>query len=221
MMEDFRRQIDRLKKTGSMSGGELTHEFSYVSALKKSLAEKGLKEIKASLAILPTDLGRILGSSFTLIGADSQSKYIESKGWTGFFQVFKSNNDLKMIELSENQMETRAGDGGEAPQELVNFYITGGYAATYEYIKNPEGGYVYNLNWFAKEREFQLTTKFMSQQEAVAIAEAVTALFNAMPNDGWAYPELVNKNIQQKYSRTILSFTNTTSYRLNSRNADI
>lgn len=188
---EFEQRLKLFKSTGSISGGELTHEFSNIDDMKKALKDKNLEKQKAELAIKPINLANILGENYKLIGANTQSKYIPDKGWTGFFQIVENQYSPIMIELSENQLETAAGDGTQRISEFTNEYIDG-EPATIEIIKLDKSGNVYNIHWSNNNRLFVLTVKNISRQEALNIAEQITDQFKKMPNEGWKEPYVLD-----------------------------
>lgn len=172
---------------GSMSGGVLTDQFSRVDDLSSRLLSKGLPSIQQGLAINPTNLQQLLGNTFVLVGADTQAKYINDLGWTGYFQIFFNNQSKQMVELSENQFDTAAGDGVQQASDFINSRVLN-YPAVFQYIKLNASSYLYEFQWFVGDRVFMLTTKNLSQQEAQSIAENITRAHLLMPNKGWKNP---------------------------------
>lgn len=187
----FERELELLKRTGSMSGGVLTHEFSRLDEMRQALEDKNLDQQKASLAIHPTTLVEILGGDYKLIGANTQSKHIPYKGWTGFFQIAEKQFTPIMVELSERQIEPQAGDGAQGISDFINDQVNG-QPATVEVIKLDKSGYVYNIDWSFGNRLFTLTTKNLSRQESLTIAERITSQFQSFPNEGWKKPYVID-----------------------------
>lgn len=184
LRDRINHDLENLRKTGSMSGGVVTDQFSRVDDLSKSLLNKGFFNIQRELAINPTNLYQFLGNGFVLIGADTQAKYITDKGWTGYFQIFSNNQKNQMIELSENQFDPAAGDGVQQASDFLNSKVLN-YPAVFQYIKLDNNSYIYEFQWFVDARVFMLTTKNFSQQDAQTIAESITQAYLSMPNKGW------------------------------------
>jgi hypothetical protein len=211
----LRENFDRLRATGSSSGGVVTHEFMMADELEKKLRKDGLAKIQASLAITPSELGAALDESFRLTGADSQGKNVSKMGWAGFFQLHKSDDGNRWVELSENQLESAVGDATVFAPELLNERVLDS-PASIESLRDKDGSWLFNLQWAAKDRVFHLTTRNMSRQEATQLAARVTQAFLAMPNDGWRTPYLLdpsNNFHQQLAAQRAASASNTTSPR--------
>jgi hypothetical protein len=177
-------QLKNLHETGSLSRGQVTHEFSLLGPMSENLQKKGLKNLLAQLAIEPSDLRAILGASYVLVGADSQGKWVEKRGAAGFFQILRNVSGNQMIELSENQLDVLGGDGTVLAPEFQNDKV-GSFPATLERLADAQGSTLHNLQWVAKDRTFHLTARNMDADEIRQLATAITRRFVAMPFDGW------------------------------------
>lgn len=180
----LREQLRNLRETGSMSGGKVTHEFSLLGPMADNLRSKGIDKLRSQLAIQPSDLGRILGPAFHLVGADVQGKLVEGLGAAGFFQIQRNPTTGQMVELSENQLDVLGGDGTVITPEFQNETI-GSFPATLERLVDRDGTPLHNLQWVAKDRTFQLTTRGMTADETRHVASAINQGFMGMPFDGW------------------------------------
>jgi hypothetical protein len=190
------RELEQFKATGSAHGGKVTTEFSNTEDLKENLEKKGIEKLKNGLAFIPIDLGLILGEKYQILGANDQGKFIDGKGWGGFFQIYKDKFSAEMVELSESQLETQVGDGVQAILEFVNYKIAG-YNATVESIRSDKGEYIFTIQWFVGERTFNLSTKNLSKQQAIEVAEKITSQFKTLPNGGWKVPYELDVNSLQ------------------------
>ncbi len=186
MRDQYMKDLDSLKKTGSLSGGVITHEFARADDLITNLLNKGISNIQYDLAIIPTNLPLLLGPEFALIGADTQAKYIENYGWTGYFQILKNKKTNQMIELSEDQYDVLNGDGAQGTSDFINSKILD-YPAVFQSIKNGMD-IIYDCDWFVGTRQFKLSTKNFSPQEMTTVAQNITLAYLAMPNKGWKKP---------------------------------
>lgn len=183
----LREQLRNLRETGSMSRGKITHEFSLMGSMSASLRRKGWEKLMSQLAIQPSDLRQVLGTSFVLVGADVQGTEIEGRGAAGFFQVLRHPTTGQLIELSENQLDVLMGDGIAFSPEFQNDRV-GQIPATLEQLADSDGAAVHNLQWAARNRTFHLTTKGLPADEVRRVAQEVTQRLVAMPFDGWRRP---------------------------------
>lgn len=182
--QHLRDQLRNLRETGSLSGGKVTHEFSLLGPMADNLRHKGIDKLRSQLAIQPSDLGRVLGPSFHLVGADVQGKWVEGLGAAGFFQIQRNPTGNQMVELSENQLDVLGGDGTVIAPEFHNDSV-GQFPATLEKVLDRDGTPLHNLQWAAKDRTFHLTTRNMTADETRQIAAGITQRLMAMPFEGW------------------------------------
>lgn len=176
------KSIENLKKTGSFSGGELTHEFSRQNDLSDALKEaSSLQNIYAKLSIYPTELNLVLDASYRVVGAVASDKYIENKGWTGLQQIYVS--EVRKVELSESQIQPEDGDAMQVFKEAMNRTIMD-YPATFERLKTKKSEPVYNVHWNVHNRNYSLSTMNLSEQETLEIAEKITNQYLSMSNNG-------------------------------------
>lgn len=180
----LRDQLRNLRETGSLSGGKVTHEFSLLGPMANNLRSQGIDKLRSQLAIQPSDLGRVLGPAFQLVGADVQGKLVEGMGAAGFFQIQRNPTTGQMVELSENQLDVLGGDGTVIAPEFQNETV-GQFPATLEHLVDRDGAPLHNLQWVAKDRTFHLTTRNMTADETRQVAAAISQRFLALPFDGW------------------------------------
>jgi hypothetical protein len=182
--EEKRQQIRNLRDKGSMSGGKVSHEFERVGVLTDHLRKNGIEKLRALLGIQPTELGTVLGGSFTLVGADATGKDVERMGRAGFFQIYRNPTTDQMVELSELQYDVLSGDGAVITPELHNDRV-GVSPATTEELADDRGATLVNVQWMSKDRAFHLTARNMPREQARQLAQSVNQGFMSMPFGGW------------------------------------
>lgn len=179
----LRAELQRLRDTGSGSGGKVTHEFASVDDAAKQLREWGLGPMVSALAITPTQLSSALGEGFALIGADTSGKEIPGRGRAAFYQVWRSGTN-QWVELAEDQLDVLGGDGSVVNVDFHNQRVAN-YPATLESLQDKDGSPLHNLQWWVKDRSFFLTARNMSKDEVIALAGRISHQMEALAHDGW------------------------------------
>lgn len=186
LREKLHAELQRLKDTGSSSGGNVTHEFASVDDAAKQLRELGLGQVLGTLAITPTSLADALGDGYALVGAEASGKEIPGRGRAAYYQVWRKGAS-QWVELAEDQLDVLGGDGAAVTIDFHNEMIDG-YPATMETLRDSQGAPLHNLQWWVKDRSFFMTTRNLGKDQALAAATRISMQLAAMPHDGWREP---------------------------------
>lgn len=183
LKERLLASLQRLKETGSLSGGKVTHEFASVDDASRQLREWGLGHLLGALAIVPTNMAAALGAGYMLVGADASGKEIPGRGRAAFYQVWRSGTN-QWVELAEDQLDALGGDGSVVNVDFHNENVST-HPATLESLYDKDGAALHNLQWWVKDRSFFMSTRNVDKAEAIALATRISRQFDSMAHDGW------------------------------------
>lgn len=162
-------RVLNLSQFGSFSKGKQTHEFEnqayYIDRLKELGGEKKLLE---QLSFTPTNLQEIIGSEYNLVGGDFSGAYIEGKGYDSIFRSYQNGD--KLLEINEYNISP---DNTQVHffKENINSYVNSS-PSTNERIENG----IYNISWISENRLFSMSSKGMTEGEALSIAQKIDSL---------------------------------------------
>lgn len=176
--DELKNDIENLRKTGSFSGGKLTHEFSKAVSARKELAKVGgIDGFVKNLSYKPINYGQALGPGFNLVGVDYAGPLVEGKGFGAGYYLYEAG--VGKVEISEMSL---GGDGGAnitIVAETVNQYI-GGKPATLEVLVGAGGERIFNVHWNANSRSYSMSTMNLEKEAAIQLAERISQLADAM-----------------------------------------
>lgn len=193
LLKQIREELENFQKYGSIGKGKTTIEFEKTQDLKEALSKKGINSLINGLAFNPTQISNIVGSEFSMIGADDQGKMIPGLGWNGFFQSFENGSTGRQIELSESQIETMLGDETEIIEEFLNAKV-GDVRASVQAMKDERGNDVYSIQWDDGDRSFTLNTKSFVKEDSLALATVILERYRLLPHKGWKIPYALDSN---------------------------
>lgn len=171
--EDLKKDIENLRKSGSFSGGRITHEFAKADAARQQLARAGGEQkFKEGLSYTPLKFEQLLGSGFRLAGADYAGALVEGRGFGAGYYLYEAAN--AKVEISETPL---GGEGGARNvmilAETVNHYITG-KPATLETLAGRRGEPIVNIHWNSNARNYSMSTMNMDREAAIQLAERIS-----------------------------------------------
>jgi len=158
-----------LSQFGSFSKGKQTHEFEnqayYADRLKELGGEKNLLN---QLSFTPTNLQEAIGSEYNLVGGDFSGVYIEGQGYDSIFRSYQNGD--KLLEINEYKVSP---DNSQVYffKENINSYVNSS-PSTNERIENG----IYNISWISKNRLYSMSSKGMTEGEALSIAQKIDSL---------------------------------------------
>lgn len=175
----LKQNFANLNSKGSYSGGRITHEFANTTALKMALVKNGgLARMIAKLNFVPTDIGKVLGEDFKLVGADYSGALNEGK----FNSIFRSYDSAegKRLEINELYLTPDNDYSLEVYKESINFNLQG-HLATLQQLKNADKD-VYNLDFHVNKRAFSISAEGFSYAEFIDTSVAIAELANQAQN---------------------------------------
>lgn len=173
LKQSLKEQAENLKLYGSFSKGKQTHEFKNTSYYKERLKDLGnFLKIKEKLNFTPSEIDKILGSNFELVGADYSGTYVENEGFDSVFRTYENNRDNSKIEINE-MLINPANTKVDFYKENTNTYINSS-PATIEKIQTPRG-YIYNLSWINNQRSYYLSTQGLTESQVMQYAQKISS----------------------------------------------
>lgn len=175
----LKQNFANLNSKGSYSGGRITHEFVNTTALKMALVKNGgLAKIIAKLNFVPTDMGKILGEDFKLVGAEYSGALNKGK----FNSIFRSYEGPygKRLEVNELYLTPDNNYSLEVYKDSINFNLHG-HLATLQHLKNADKD-IYDLDFNVNKRVFSISAEGFSYSEFIDIGVEIAELASQAQN---------------------------------------
>ena len=175
----LKQNFANLNSKGSYSGGRITHEFVNTTAFKMALVKNGgLSNILAKLNFVPTDMGKILGENFKLVGAEYSGALNKGK----FNSIFRSYEGPhgKRLEVNELYLTPDNNYSLEVYKESINFNLQG-HLATLQHLKNADKD-IYDLDFNVNKRVFSISAEGFSYSEFIDIGVEIAELASQAQN---------------------------------------
>ncbi|STZ14622.1 Uncharacterised protein [Moraxella caviae] len=162
------QQAQRLARTGSTSGGELTFEFKQATHAKMTY-RFGRKQRLTFKPITP-----VLPAGFVLTGRQYEGKPIQVEGrstYLGWYRLFENPDTKARIEISETQLSA------DAPivlyRELMNETLAN-TPVQFETLHDKKGVVYHNAKFAKGDRLVQISSKGVAREQILAmVAQAL------------------------------------------------
>ena len=167
------KKFNNLNKYGSLSGGNITHEFKYSDEYKKELDKVGgYSNVEQQLAFKPIPLNNYIDSSLVMVGAMSSGTYTENNGFNSVLRSY-DNGKGKKIEVNEMYLNPKNNMSIEVYRESINHYVAGKHPATIERLKDDKGNSIINLSWNSNNRNYMLTGSNINETDLDTLAKNI------------------------------------------------
>lgn len=178
-IQDLTQRSENLQKSGSLSGGKITHEFSQTDSFKKELIKQGtLEAIVKKLNFSPTDINAVLGDGFKLVGAGYSGAFNNGK-YNSIFRTYQ-NSTNKRFEINEMYVPLNGDTTLVTYHELINFNLNG-YPATFQKLKTADNQAIYDLDVNVKNRSFSVSSAGFSETEFLQTCAKIVSFAEQMP----------------------------------------
>jgi hypothetical protein len=169
----IREAMNNLNRTGSSSGGIITHEFQNSDYYKKRLQELGgINGIQGNLNFQPTNMKFLDG--YSLVGGDYSGSYVEKSGFNSIYSLYENPNGAK-IEVSETYLNPATSSVLEFYKEGLNYNINN-VPMTLENLKDASGNQIYDATWVSNDRVYSLSSENITKEN---VSEIVGNIINS------------------------------------------
>lgn len=157
------KAVNNLKMLGSMSGGQITHEFSDLN-LKRGKIEQEKTSFE------PTD--NILAREFEMTSRVYSGAYSQDSGYNSVYRLYENSSNGAKIEFTEMYLDPKNNSVMEVVEETLNHSVNN-VPMTFETIKTKESGTVYNAQFNVGEKYYSFSTQGISSDNFENILSTV------------------------------------------------
>ncbi len=153
--QDILEKINNLKMSGSMSGGEITHEFSDLNLKRGNIEEK-------KTSFKPVD--KIIGKEFVMTSKVYSGAYSQDTGYSSIYQLYENPSNGAKIEFTEMYLDPKNNTVMEVVKETLNHSIDN-VPMTFETIKTPDSGTIYNAQFNVGKNYYSFSSQGVAPDE--------------------------------------------------------
>lgn len=159
------QDMARLKRTGSLSGGQITHEFSHLTEKRAALNKD------QALNFTPTEIGKLI-QDMPLTGKWYSGAFNDGK-YNSLYRLYESADGQRKFEITEMYLDAENGSSMEVFYESLNHQVNQ-VPMTFEHLKSAQGEQIYNASFNHRSRYYSLSSLGLSRAEVDLILKALT-----------------------------------------------